>query len=51
MRNQGLEPIAFLNPSSEIAGEDGQEMNSKVVMPRLVHNTVESEPGGVTNCL
>jgi hypothetical protein len=50
-RNQGSEPIAFSNPSSEIVGGDGQEANSRVVISRLVHNTVDSEPGGVTHCL
>lgn len=51
VRNQGSEPIDFSNPSSEIAGGDGQEANSRAVMPKLVHNTVDSEPGGVTHCL
>jgi hypothetical protein len=50
-RNQGSEPIAFSNLSQEIAVGDNQEANSRAVMPRLVHNIVDSEPGGVTHCL
>jgi hypothetical protein len=51
VRNQGSELIAFSTPDLEIDGGDGQEANSSVVMPRLVHNTADSEPVGVTHCL
>jgi hypothetical protein len=50
-RNQGPESITFSNPSSEIDGGDNHEVNSRVMMPRLVHSTADFEPGGVMHYL